>query len=165
MKPVCLTMILGDIWKTMDNLILKEIEIVRNRNRIRKYFRLFIRVPDGFESWKKWRSKISWHTHFHCSWSSAYIPVVEVYLRVFVDKNMFLYECTDTLCIRHHLVLTLHVQYVYTLITPSLSYFGSEVISSHFPSIWTFRRFFFTIFYIKNCFAHIWKIKTIVNKL
>ena len=67
MKPVCLTMILGawDIWKTMDNLILKEIEIVRNRNRIRKYFRLFIRVPDGFESWKKWRSKISWHTPFN----------------------------------------------------------------------------------------------------
>ena len=32
----------------------------RNRNRIRKYFTLFIRGPDGFESWKKWQSKISW---------------------------------------------------------------------------------------------------------
>ena len=25
----------------------------RNRNRVRKYFSLFIRGPDGFESWKK----------------------------------------------------------------------------------------------------------------
>ena len=32
----------------------------RNRNRIRKYFSLFIRGPDGFESWKKtggWKSR------------------------------------------------------------------------------------------------------------
>ena len=36
----------------------------RNRNRIRKYFSLFIRGLDGFESWKKWRSKISWRTPF-----------------------------------------------------------------------------------------------------
>ena len=36
----------------------------RNQNRIRKYFNLFIRALDGFESWKKWRSKISWHTPF-----------------------------------------------------------------------------------------------------
>ena len=36
----------------------------RNGNRIWKYFSLFIRGPDGFESWKKWRSKISWHTPF-----------------------------------------------------------------------------------------------------
>ena len=25
---------------------------------------VFIRGPDGFESWKKWRWKISWHTPF-----------------------------------------------------------------------------------------------------
>ena len=37
---------------------------LRNRNWIRKYLSLFIRGPDGFESWKKWRSKISWHTPF-----------------------------------------------------------------------------------------------------
>ena len=35
-----------------------------NRNQIRKYFSLFIRGPDGLESWKKWMSKISWHTPF-----------------------------------------------------------------------------------------------------
>ena len=33
-----------------------------NWNRIRKYFSLFIRGPDGFESWKKWSSKILWHS-------------------------------------------------------------------------------------------------------
>ena len=36
----------------------------RIRNRIRKYLSLFIRGLDGFETWKKWRSKISWHTPF-----------------------------------------------------------------------------------------------------
>ena len=36
----------------------------QNQNQIRKYFNLFIRALDGFESWKKWRSKISWHTPF-----------------------------------------------------------------------------------------------------
>ena len=36
----------------------------RNRNLIRKYFSLLIRGPNGFESWKKLRSKISWHTPF-----------------------------------------------------------------------------------------------------
>ena len=36
----------------------------RNRNRIRKYFSLFIMGPDGFESWKKRKLKISWHTPF-----------------------------------------------------------------------------------------------------
>ena len=30
----------------------------QNRNRIQKYFSLFIRSPDRFESWKKWRSNI-----------------------------------------------------------------------------------------------------------
>ena len=35
-----------------------------NRNRIWKYFSLFIRGLDWFESRKKWRSKISWHTPF-----------------------------------------------------------------------------------------------------
>ena len=34
-------------------------------NRIRKYLSLFIRALDGFESWKKWRSKISWFTPFN----------------------------------------------------------------------------------------------------
>ena len=37
----------------------------QNRNRIRKHFSVFIRGPDGFESWKKWRWKISWHTLFN----------------------------------------------------------------------------------------------------
>ena len=36
-----------------------------NRNRIRKNFSLFIRGLDGFESWKIWRSKISWLTPFN----------------------------------------------------------------------------------------------------
>ena len=36
----------------------------RNGNWIQKYFSLFIRDPDGFKSWKKWRSKISRHTSF-----------------------------------------------------------------------------------------------------
>ena len=36
----------------------------RNQNWIRKYFSLFIRGLDGFESWKKWRAKILWHTPF-----------------------------------------------------------------------------------------------------
>ena len=41
----------------------------RNRNRIRKYFSLFIRdqkpkSKNGVESWKKLRSKILWHTSF-----------------------------------------------------------------------------------------------------
>ena len=38
---------------------------LRNRNRIWKYLSLFIKGLDGFESWKKWRSKISWHTPFN----------------------------------------------------------------------------------------------------
>ena len=40
----------------------------RNQNRIRKYFSLFIRGPDGFESWKNWRLKISWNNFVpqHC---------------------------------------------------------------------------------------------------
>ena len=37
----------------------------RNRNQIQQYFTLFIRGLDGFESWKKWRAKISWHTPFN----------------------------------------------------------------------------------------------------
>ena len=38
---------------------------LQNRNRMRKYFSLFIRCTDGFESWNKWSSKISWHTPFN----------------------------------------------------------------------------------------------------
>ena len=34
----------------------------QNWNRIRKYFPLFIKGPDGFESCRKWRSQISLHT-------------------------------------------------------------------------------------------------------
>ena len=29
------------------------------------HFSLFIRGPDGVDSWKKWRSKISWHRLFN----------------------------------------------------------------------------------------------------
>ena len=36
----------------------------RNWYRTRKYFSLFIRGPDRFELWKKWRLKILWHTPF-----------------------------------------------------------------------------------------------------
>ena len=36
----------------------------RNRHWIRKYFSQFISGLDGFEAWKKWRSKILWHTLF-----------------------------------------------------------------------------------------------------
>ena len=37
---------------------------VQNRNSIRKYFSLFIRGPNEFESWKQYKSKILWHIHF-----------------------------------------------------------------------------------------------------
>ena len=37
----------------------------QNRNRIRKYFSLFNRGLDGFESWTKMEVKISWHTPFN----------------------------------------------------------------------------------------------------
>ena len=37
----------------------------QNKIRIRQSFSLFIRGPDGFESWKHWRSKISWNTPFN----------------------------------------------------------------------------------------------------
>ena len=49
----------------------------RNWNRIRKYFSLFIRGPDGFKSGKKWRSKISWHTPFKLTLSKIFF--VNVY--------------------------------------------------------------------------------------
>ena len=35
-----------------------------NQHQIRKYVSLFIKGTDGFESWKKWRSIVSWHTPF-----------------------------------------------------------------------------------------------------
>ena len=41
----------------------------RNWNLIRKNFNLFIRGPDGNESWKKWSLKISCHTPL--KWNSA----------------------------------------------------------------------------------------------
>ena len=44
----------------------------RNLNGIRKYISLFIRGLDEFESWKKWMSKISWHTPFkQCKMSTG----------------------------------------------------------------------------------------------
>ena len=37
----------------------------QNRNRIKKYFSLFIKGLDGFESWKKFKLKILGHTPFN----------------------------------------------------------------------------------------------------
>ena len=45
-----------------------------NRNQIRKYFSLFIRGTDEFESWKKWRLKISWHTPFKQFSTTCRVP-------------------------------------------------------------------------------------------
>ena len=51
-------------WCTPQSFL--KIRISRqNRNRIRKFLTLFIRGPDGFESWKIWKSKLSWHTPFN----------------------------------------------------------------------------------------------------
>ena len=49
---------------------------IRISRRNRKYFSLFIRGLDGFESWKKWRSKISWHTPFNQELSHVFLPTI-----------------------------------------------------------------------------------------
>jgi hypothetical protein len=43
----------------------------RNLNRIRKYFRVFIRALGAINLWKKWRSKISWD----CLFKRCYFPL------------------------------------------------------------------------------------------
>ena len=53
------------LWDAHRRAFLKIRISWRNRNRIRNFFGLFIRDLDGFESWKKWRLKISWHTPFN----------------------------------------------------------------------------------------------------
>ena len=51
------------VWCTPRSFLKIQISLW-NWNRIRKFSSLFIRGLDGFESWKKWMSKILWHTPF-----------------------------------------------------------------------------------------------------
>ena len=51
------------VWCTPKSFLKIKIS-QQNRIRSQKYFSLIIRGLDGFESWQKWRTKISWHTPF-----------------------------------------------------------------------------------------------------
>jgi hypothetical protein len=54
----------AESWLCAMQVKINSLISARNLNRIKKYFRVFIRALGAIDLWKKWRSKISWDCLF-----------------------------------------------------------------------------------------------------
>ena len=78
---------LRDVLNTAETTLWSNISA--NSYQIRKYLSLFIRGPNRFKSWKKWRSKISWHAPFKESSSLTNVNIAGHNLLQYKDGLVF----------------------------------------------------------------------------
>ena len=95
-KPKILTQRRSGVMHTAESNFFKLCDQIfwRNRNGIQKYLTLFIRFPDVFESWKKWRAKISRHTPYKISNKEKFMsPSTVPNFRYILYKKFTLLYC------------------------------------------------------------------------